>query len=209
MSRLKAIVFAVFASLWGLAGGGDETAAQLLPEPPQNPHVKSPREQPAAERTEQLLDRLFARLHRAEDQASADLIIQAIWQLWMRSPSPTGNALMTQARRAMAGQNYTAALAILDTLVELRPDFVEARNKRATVYFLLGRYADSEADIAAVLKAEPRHFGALSGLGMIRREKGDKKGALKAFRRALAVNPFARGAKQAVKELASELEQDI
>jgi tetratricopeptide (TPR) repeat protein len=71
---------------------------------------------------------------------------------------------------------------------------------------MIGRYDDSLADINHVLDLEPRHFGALSGLGMIKQQQGDKKAALAAFRDALAVNPQLEGAKQAVEELAADEE---
>ena len=67
----------------------------------------------------------------------------------------------------------------------------------------------SLADIDKVLALEPRHFGALSGLGMIRRDKGDERGALEAFREALSINPFMSNVQDAVKALEKELEQKI
>ena len=81
---------------------------------------------------------------------------------------------------------------------------MEAWNRRATVYFLMGRYAESLADIDQVLAREPRHFGALSGLGMIKRKLGDLAAARTAFGDALAINPNMDGVKRALEEIDRE-----
>ena len=91
-------------------------------------------------------------------------------------------------------------------MVKLRPDYVEAWNRRATLYYLQNDYGHSLADIQQVLAREPRHFGALAGLGMIMQELGDDKHALEAFRKALAVNPHLEKVPDLVKTLSEKVE---
>ena len=170
---------------------------------------QAPSSEPKQRDVEQLLDRLFGQLHKAENEKAAKAVEQAIWQLWSKSGSPSADVLLQQASRAMNANANETAIRILDTIIEIKPDFPEAWNKRATVYFLERQFDKSLADIDMVLDLEPRHFGALSGLGAIKRELGDDRAALKAFRRALVIHPFQEGAKRAVKELESELEQKI
>ena len=158
---------------------------------------------------EELLDRLFGRLKTAKSEQEAQIVEQSIWRLWMRSGSPTDDLLLEQATKSMTARQYDKALDILDAIVEHSPDFSEAWNKRATINYIVGRLDQSLADIDKVLTLEPRHFGALSGLGMIRRDKGDERGALDAFREALAINPFMPSVRDAVKSLEKELEQKI
>jgi tetratricopeptide (TPR) repeat protein len=159
--------------------------------------------------TAEILDRLFGQLHATDSEKSASTIEQAIWRIWSHSGSPTCDALIGQADKAIAARDLGIAIRILDTAVELKPDFAEALNRRATAYFLNRQFDKSLADIHRVLEIEPRHFGALSGLGAILREQGDKRGALEAYRRALAVNPFLESAKTAAKQLEGEVEQAI
>jgi tetratricopeptide (TPR) repeat protein len=162
-----------------------------------------------AEQKEELLDRLFGRLRAAANQAEADVIEKSIWQLWMRSDSPTAELLLQQAMKAMNAKRYDKALDILDAVIDSTPKFSEALNKRATVYYLVGRLDQSLADIDRVLEQEPRHFGALAGLGMIRRDRGDDRGALEAFRQALAINPFLPRVRESAEDLEKQLEKGI
>jgi tetratricopeptide (TPR) repeat protein len=159
--------------------------------------------------TAELLDRLFGQLHQARDDDQAKLIEQAIWKVWSRSGSSSADLLLAQAEKAMRARAYPTAIAILDTVIDLKPDFAEAWNKRATTYYLMRRFDQSLADIDRVLELEPRHFGALAGRGMILRAQGKKREALEAFRRALTIYPEMPGPKGAVKELTPEVEQDI
>src|SRR3978361_1777052 len=102
---------------------------------------------------------------------------------------PRAALLMMRAKAAMDAQQMDVALKLLDAVVKLRPDYVEGWNRRATLYYLQNDYTRSLEDIQQVLVREPRHFGALTGLGMIMQELGDDKRALDAFRKALAVDP--------------------
>jgi tetratricopeptide (TPR) repeat protein len=150
----------------------------------------APPSQDAATRARQI-DDLFARLKTVKAQEDGDEIVAQIWKLWQQSGSPELDAAMQHAVLVM-GQVPALAMPILDDIVARRPDWAEGWNKRATVLYLMGEYDRSLADIDRVLALEPRHFGALAGIGLIRIEKGETRDALAAFRRALAVNPFLR-----------------
>jgi tetratricopeptide (TPR) repeat protein len=106
----------------------------------------------------------------------------------------------------MEAQQMDVALKLLDAVIKLRPDYVEAWNRRATLYYMQNDYARSLADIAQVLAREPRHFGALAGLGMIMQDLGDEKRALEVFRKALAVDPHMEKVPELVKTLSEKVE---
>ena len=152
------------------------------------------------------LDFLFGALKAAPDEASARHVEARIWALWMQTPSDTAALLMTRAKAAMDAQNVDVALKLLDSVVKLRPDYVEAWNRRATLYYLKNDYVHSMEDIQQVLIREPRHFGALAGLGMIMQDIGDDRRALDAFRKALAVNPYLEKVPELVKTLSEKVE---
>lgn len=152
------------------------------------------------------LDTLFDALKIAPDEASAKAIEDRIWALWMVSGSDTCNILMGRAKLAADGQDYGLAIRLLDAVIDLKPDYVEGWNRRATVYYLQKDYGHSLADIRQVLAREPRHFGALSGLGAIMQEIGDDKHALEAYRRALAIDPHLEHVGEVVKTLTEKVE---
>jgi tetratricopeptide (TPR) repeat protein len=152
------------------------------------------------------LDFLFGALKAAPDQASAKHVEARIWALWLQTPSDTAALLMMRAKAAMDAQQMDVALKLLDAVVKLRPDYVEGWNRRATLYYLRNDYAHSLEDIEQVLIREPRHFGALAGLGMIMQDLGDDKRALDAFRKALAVNPYLEKVPELVKTLSEKVE---
>jgi tetratricopeptide (TPR) repeat protein len=152
------------------------------------------------------LDFLFGALKVAPDEASAKHVEARIWALWMQTPSDTAALLMMRAKAAMDAQQMDVALKLLDAVVKLRPDYVEGWNRRATLYYLQNDYAHSLEDIEQVLVREPRHFGALAGLGMIMQDLGDEKRALDAFRKALALNPHLEKVPELVKTLSEKVE---
>ena len=135
------------------------------------------------------LDRLFDRLAAAEDRSEAAATEALIWILWQRTDNIAAAASVESGLDALSRDDGDAAIALLSGAVEAAPDFAEAWNKRATAYYLLGDYRRSIADIERTLALEPRHFGALSGLGLIFDALGDEPNALAAYRAALAINP--------------------
>jgi len=152
------------------------------------------------------LDFLFEALKAAPDADSAKLVEGRIWALWIASGSDTADLLMTRVKTATDEKDTALALQLLDALIDLKPDYIEAWNRRATIHFANKDYAKSVADIRQVLAREPRHFGALTGLGVIMQELGEEKLALEAFRRALAVNPHLQKVPEFVKSLTEKVE---
>lgn len=158
---------------------------------------------PPATKAERI-DLLFETLMTSKDRQLAEEAERGIIKLWHESGSDTVDLLMSWALEAMEDKRYPRALDFLDRVVVMEPDYVEGWNKRATVHFLLDDYSRSIADIARVLELESRHFGALSGLGIILRGLGDKEQAIAAYERALEVNPYLEGAREALDELDAE-----
>jgi tetratricopeptide (TPR) repeat protein len=152
------------------------------------------------------LDFLFGALKVAPDAASAKNVEDRIWAIWLASGSDTCNLLMARVKAAVDAEKFDLAVRLLDAIIELKPNYVEAWNRRATVFFLRKDYPDALADLAKVLTLEPRHFGALTGLGAIMQDMGDEKAALIAFRQALAIDPHLEGVGDKVKTLAIKVE---
>src|SRR3954449_5205239 len=152
------------------------------------------------------LDFLFGALKAAPDEASAKHVEARIWALWMQTPSDTAALLMARAKAAMDAKQMEVALKLLDAVVKLRPEYVEAWNRRATLFYLKNDYTHSLEDIEQVLSREPRHFGALAGLGMIMQDLGDDRRALDAFRKALAINPHLERVPDLVKALTEKVD---
>jgi tetratricopeptide (TPR) repeat protein len=171
---------------------------------PPEPPAKLPRPQ-RGDRTKNL-DFLFEALKVAPDAESARAIEQRIWALWFASGSDTADLLMNRVKTAVEAKDMTLALQLLDAIVEVRPEYVEAWNRRATLFFMQKDFARALADIRQVLAREPRHFGALSGLGLIFQEIGDEKRALEIYRRALAINPHLERIPDIVKTLTEKVE---
>ncbi len=152
------------------------------------------------------LDFLFGALKVAPDDESAKAVEARIWSLWTATNSDTAALLMIRAKLAMDSKDMDVALKLLDAVIKLRPDYIEGWNRRATLYFMKNDYTRSMEDIRQVLIREPRHFGALAGLGMIMQETGDEKHALDAFRKALAINPHLEKIPDLVKSLSEKVE---
>jgi tetratricopeptide (TPR) repeat protein len=146
------------------------------------------------------LDALFAGLKSTKVEEEADTIVAEIWRLWLQSGNAEVDAQMQHAVLLM-GSVPAMAMPILDDIVARLPDWAEGWNKRATVLYLIGEYDRSLADCDRVLALEPRHFGALAGIGLIHIQKDELREALAAFRKALAVNPFLKERLSLIPEL--------
>ena len=170
-SRLAIVIAALLAA--PVAASAQEDPRVIPPPRTQKKLPEAPSKLPKvpADRTRGL-DFLFGALKAAPDEASAKHVEARIWAMWLQTPSDTASLLMTRAKAALDSQNIDVALKLLDAVIKLRPDYIEAWNRRATIYYLKNDYAHSLQDIRQVLAREPRHFGALAGLGMIMQELG-------------------------------------
>jgi tetratricopeptide (TPR) repeat protein len=138
------------------------------------------------------LDGLFAKLQSAQTEDEARQVEAAIWQAWFHSDNVDVAQVMSRVRFAVRAGMYNLALGELDKVVHIAPKYAEGWNQRATVLFLLKRDMESVRDIQRVLALEPRHFGALSGLGLIHMRAGNWKSALESFRKAIEIHPFLK-----------------
>jgi tetratricopeptide (TPR) repeat protein len=144
-----------------------------------------------ADQNDPKLDKLFAALQTSLSNASAASLEREIWAIWTQYPDDQAiNYQMDRAIKMIDAGQLDDAEAMFSAIISRKPAFAEAWNKRATVRFFRGDDAGSANDILQVIKLEPRHFGALSGLGMIKVREGDLQGALQAYRAAQRINPF-------------------
>ena len=160
----------------------------------------------AADQRDPRLPGLFAVLAGAAGPAQALRTEGAIWEIWLDGGDPALNGIMVQGVAAMSANRLRDAAERFTELILAAPEFAEAWNKRATVYYLMDRYEDSVRDIERTLALEPRHFGAISGMGLILLERGDEEGALGAFEKVLEVHPYAPGARFHAERLRKRLE---
>jgi len=141
-----------------------------------------------------------------------DAIVRAtaessLWRVWSRSGDPAIDRLFVEGVAEMEGQQLRRAVATFTRIIELRPDFAEAWNKRATVYYLLGELDRSLADCDQVMTRNPYHFGALSGYGLIYIQLDRPERALEYLQRALAINPNLQQVRGAVERIERELRE--
>jgi len=147
---------------------------------------------------------LLAALRDSDDLVRA-VAEEALWSVWSRSGDPRVDDLFKRGVSEMSDEHFAEAIATFTRVIELKPDFAEGWNKRATVYFLAGDYRHSLADCDEVIKRNPQHFGALSGYGQIYIRLDQPEKALEYFRRALDVNPNLDGVQGMIDRL-EELE---
>lgn len=147
------------------------------------------------------LDRLFSELQSSQSELEARRIAGQIDDLWRGARGETARLLLSRADEAIADEDFTLAIDVLDQLIALEPEFAEAWNRRATVYYLKDDYGHSLADIAVTLALEPRHFGALTGLGLMLEDLGEDKKAYDALKRALELNPFQEEVRRELESL--------
>lgn len=160
---------------------------------------------PANPQAADRLDTLFSELKRERNEKAAERIAGRIWENWSHSGSASVDLMMMWSKTAMDSRKFDVALDFLDQVVTLSPEFPEGWNRRATVHFMMQNYGKAMADISQTLVLEPRHFGALSGLGQIMKNSGNKQLALQAWQQVLELYPMMRSAQTEVAELSEEL----
>lgn len=143
----------------------------------------------AADQTDARLKLLFEQLKDVSEPVEAGPIERQIWTIWHETKDPEVEALMKTGVASMNRGEFDAALEAFDKVVVLAPKFAEGWNRRATLHYFMGSFELSLKDIAKTLELEPRHFGALSGRGLVYTRLEDLERALDAFEAALEVYP--------------------
>jgi tetratricopeptide (TPR) repeat protein len=153
-----------------------------------------------ADQNDTRLNELFAIIAQVEHQRVSAEVEQQIWEIWL---SHEDDGIEARLAAGVTAMNHDPRLAfnILTELTEEVPDFAEAWNKRATLYYLLGDYAASHSDILRTLELEPRHFGALSGLGLVHLALGQYVEAITAFEGVLRVHPQSKAAQDNIDKI--------
>ncbi len=186
-----------------LFGSGLLRAPALAAAPAVTQDVAAPA--PAKRDHASILNDLFASLKKAKTEQAALSIANGIRGEWANSGSATVNLLMQWSDAALDKKDYTAALDFLDQAIVLKPQFAEGWNHRATLHFVMNNYTKSMADIEKTLALEPRHFGALTGLGLILLSYDRKEQALKAYSKALEVYPLMRDVQKQVGDIEEQI----
>ncbi|MEM7253876.1 MAG: hypothetical protein AAF493_20855 [Pseudomonadota bacterium] len=154
----------------------------------------------SADQRDDRLPDLFERLKAAPNMTAANELEQEIWGIWTDAGTESVNSLMTDGMRAMNDGELRLAIDLFTEVVEKAPNFAEGWNKRATAHYLNRDYPASVLDIERTLRLEPRHFGAISGMGLIFLKREDGAGAYAAFKRVLEINPHAPAARAYVEQ---------
>ena len=155
-------------------------------------------------RADSRLDDLFQQLQSATD-AEAVNITEDIWREWSKSGSPALDFLLKRGEQAMAAGNPQDAVDHATALIENAPDFAEGYDLRATAYFQMGELGLAVGDISRVLALNPRHFGALAGLGAIFEQLNEPSKALEVYREALKINPHMADVKDAIARIDTQI----
>ena len=142
-----------------------------------------------ADQRDPRLNTLFGELEKAPDAKTAEGLANEIWGIWHHSGNAEIDRMLEVGVNAMYAQEYEAAFAMFNTVVEKAPEFAEGWNKRAHVEYLAGDYDSSIADVKKALSLEPRHWNALHGMGLIYEEMGEPVEALRWFEKALKLYP--------------------
>lgn len=160
-----------------------------------------------ADQNDARLDELFSELHALDNIAKSQPLTNEIWTIWHITSNQRAADKFESGLRAMSERQLSLAVAAFSDVIELAPDFAEGWNKRATVYYMMGKHTESAADVKRTLELEPRHFGALAGLGLLLMAARDYPGAKQAFTAALEANPHLPGAIQNLKIIEELIEK--
>ncbi len=155
---------------------------------------------------DEILQELYRKLKLASNTAKAQSIEKVIENVWLESGSPTVDLLMSRALAAQRNNKNELSLEILNQIVKIAPTYTEGWNRRAMIYFYNQNYALALLDIRRVLALDVHNFHAINGLGLIMQEIGNKKGALKVFKRLIEIHPYYTDAKKTLQKLQIEVE---
>ncbi|MBL4581713.1 MAG: tetratricopeptide repeat protein [Gammaproteobacteria bacterium] len=158
-----------------------------------------------ADQSDDRLIDLFSVLQTTESARDIAITESQIWEIWLQHANADVQQLILVGTQRMNAQRYAEAMVAFNRLTESFPDYAEGWNKRATLHYVLGNLDASVSDIEKTLELEPRHFGALSGLGMVYIQRKELNKAKQAFENLIEVHPNSPNAKQNLERVKEQL----
>jgi len=162
-----------------------------------------------ADQQDPALPELFQQLEETGSHAQSRELEAEIWKIWLQTDDAKSEVLLNRVVDSMEVADLDEALIASNELIDVNPEFAEAWNKRATVHYLMGNYPASVEDIHRTLQLEPRHFGAISGLGLIFIRTGNLNAALEAFEQVLIITPQSINAQRSVEQVKQQIGEEI
>ncbi len=126
------------------------------------------------------------------DETVREQATRKIWRIWFQQKGIYGLEKIEHSQKLLDAKKITEAEAVLTELISTQPDFAEAWNRRAFLYYSIGEHQKSLLDCQKVLHLNPVHFGALHGMGLCYAAMGNYVEAIKAFRNALQIQPYSQ-----------------
>ena len=145
----------------------------------------------AADQLDSRLIELFDKLYIAENKNEIINLTHDIWKIWDETNDPKIEADYHRGLEAMRIGDFVMSIDFFTRVIEKNPDFAEGWNKRATVYYILGQFDQSMIDINKTLLLEPRHFGAMDGMGLIFIQLQQYDKAIKIYDQMLEIFPHS------------------
>lgn len=162
-----------------------------------------------ADQSDERLDELFTTLLISTDLTTIRETENQIWEIWFDHANEDVEQLIQMGVTRMNYNRYADAMLIFTQLIENFPEYAEGWNRRATLHYILGNYEESVADIEVVLELEPRHFGALSGLGLVYLQQNQLSKAKQAFENLVDVHPNSPNAQENLRRVTEDLRLNV
>ena len=152
-----------------------------------------------ADQNDPRLKLLFSNVKDSQNELASSIYITSIWRIWSEINDPNSQQLYDLGNQLLKKREYKKSLLVFSDLINKEPDFAEGWNKRATLHFLMGNFNESIQDINKTLSLEPRHFGALDGLGQIQFKLNNFYESMQTYEKLLTIVPHSSSAKKMLK----------
>ena len=153
----------------------------------------------SADQNDPRLDILFLNVKDSQNEVASSIYITSIWRIWSETNNQNSQQIYDLGNQLLKQRKYEQSLVIFTELVNKEPYFAEGWNKRATLHFLMGNFNESIQDINKTLALEPRHFGALDGLGQIQFKLNNFYESMQTYEKLLTIVPHSSSAKKMLK----------
>ena len=161
-----------------------------------------------ANEREKELNLLFKKLKTGSDELT-NKTEQKIWKIWSTHPTNEKLTMILANGSDLVNNNQLLeAIEIFSEAINQDPNWAEAWNKRATVYYMIGEFQKSQNDIDKVLEIEERHFGALAGQGLVNIQLENYEKAIESYKKAQEIYPSMKSTQIMIKEIKNLIKKE-